>query len=594
MLGTIANHVAVPVLKQTFRRFPVAILCCVFFCALSLTQITAHNAWPDAEQIAAWSAFYICFWSIAATVLAESREWASSRQYGVMAAGAALFTGMAWAGVAGENLYILSGFALWAFLGMFIAPFLTSRTENADFWVFSHSLAEHIAYSFTVAFIFFLGLIAILGGFSFLFLSLDEDIFFRAWIVVATVFAPVFAMTGVPSGRTRASGAEDALFGARQKIIYVYVAIPLLLIYGVMLYAYTAKILLTWTLPKGGVVYMVSGFALAGAALYFAVYPLRQTQGLAGRFFRSFFLLTVLPLILMGVAITTRIAHYGITEDRYAVLAVLIWLAFATVVAFIKNWSRHSLKIMVGGLMLLLIATSLTASPVSTRSQIARLKDLFVRNNLLTDGRITPGPLQPPLTDSNEIANILRYLASKKQLDVVKPWLAGHDLADGEESLSPDKILNIANIKMTGQQYTANPKDFSYAANTPADAVAVKGYDYVTEVNLYQYAPNQKATANDARLEEKPLSILLENSQLTVSLGGRPAILDLTAVIPALDKPSSVPVGIAVNGSGDGFEARLVLHRLQGRYETDAPFVTQVNGYLLLRLKSTNPGNSSD
>ena len=46
-----------------------------------------------------------------------------------------------------------------------------------------------------------------------------------------------------------------------------YIVTPALLIYAAILYLYMAKILVTWTLPEGGVAYLVFGFTMTALAV---------------------------------------------------------------------------------------------------------------------------------------------------------------------------------------------------------------------------------------------------------------------------------------------------------------------------------------
>ena len=91
-----------------------------------------------------------------------------------------------------------------------------------------------------------------------------------------------------------------------------FVAVPLLLVYTAILYAYAAKIALAWELPKGTLGAMVVGYLFAGAATLLLGYPSRETGGALVRlFWRYWVWLAALPVVLLFVAVSRRIADYG-------------------------------------------------------------------------------------------------------------------------------------------------------------------------------------------------------------------------------------------------------------------------------------------
>ena len=121
-----------------------------------------------------------------------------------------------------------------------------------------------------------------------------------------------------PSAKSHASGYPFSL----QSLL-----VPLALIYLVLLFGFAAKSLATWDLPRGTVGWLVGGFAAFGLAVWSAVWPFRETGNrLARLYHRYFHYALVVPVILLAIGVGVRVAEYGITEKRYALILMTVWL----------------------------------------------------------------------------------------------------------------------------------------------------------------------------------------------------------------------------------------------------------------------------
>ena len=134
-----------------------------------------------------------------------------------------------------------------------------------------------------------------------------------------------------------------------------------------MLYAYAAKIIITWALPKGGVSYNISLFSCFGIITYLISYPLHNETGIIKFFARIFFKILLLPLALLSTSIGIRVYEYGITESRYMVMLCTAWLILSCIFSFTK-YKKNIIKfIYISIVTLLLIAAFL---PLSTNKTI--------------------------------------------------------------------------------------------------------------------------------------------------------------------------------------------------------------------------------
>lgn len=135
---------------------------------------------------------------------------------------------------------------------------------------------------------------------------------------------------------------EDQRFGKGFRIVEVlfnYVLSPALLIYAVILYTYFIKIAITWSLPKGGIAYIVVSFTAV-------VFLLRGCRPFLQKSYYDWFYSraswVVIPaLIMYWVGCCYRINQYGFTEPRvYLVVAGLILTGMA-LLFLSERWGRY-------------------------------------------------------------------------------------------------------------------------------------------------------------------------------------------------------------------------------------------------------------
>src|SRR5690606_17139411 len=122
---------------------------------------------------------------------------------------------------------------------------------------------------------------------------------------------------------------KGATFPKALKFFAQYALFPLVVTYLLILYAYSIKRLINWEVPYCRVANRVLSLAVAGIVVYLLVYPWQNDseEKWINQYSRYFFP-AVLPLnILLFAGIARRISDYDITENRYLVLTLAIWLA---------------------------------------------------------------------------------------------------------------------------------------------------------------------------------------------------------------------------------------------------------------------------
>jgi hypothetical protein len=137
------------------------------------------------------------------------------------------------------------------------------------------------------------------------------------------------------------------------QVILNFILSPAIIVYTLILYAYTLTIALRWELPKGGIALMVMAFVVAGIVG-------RMAQLLVGRryfdwFYRHFTYIAILPLVLFWVGTLHRVLEYGLTEMRvYLLLAGVLATLFVAFLPF-RRLGRYRLMLAISAAALVLL-----------------------------------------------------------------------------------------------------------------------------------------------------------------------------------------------------------------------------------------------
>jgi hypothetical protein len=311
--------------------------------------------------------------------------------------------------------YFLLLFA--ALTSLTFTPFLGQNQTNA-LWQYNQRMITRAFFSGLFSIIIYLGI-------SFALYSIDAllkfDIkpvgYLHTAILTFGLFATCFFAAGFSEHVWWLN--RDIIYPKVLKFFTQYILLPLAGIYLLILYAYTLRIIILWQLPTGWVSSLIITLGALGLIIFIFTWPLigKDKEGNEwAKFFVRYFFIAFSPLlILLFTAIGRRIADYGVTENRYLLLVIAIWLT-ASVLYLIFS-KRKSFKFIPVSPVLIAILISFGSggvSSVSQKSQIYRLEKLLEANNILMNDEINKE--HPEIADSTavEINQILDYLQRSK------------------------------------------------------------------------------------------------------------------------------------------------------------------------------------
>lgn len=276
------------------------------------------------------------------------------------------------------------------------------RVDNSDFAVnTSNSIFSLVGAVFIPGVT--MGLVSlILWSIGMLFeVDIHENCFIIMAVVLFVLLAPSLFMAF-----ENASLVDDSDKSVSDGFLINFILFPAIIIYTLVLYVYAAKILFTWTLPKGSVAVMVLVFCLVVMVIKL-VWCMQKTEG--KRFydwFLKYFSFIALPLlVLFWIGVARRLSDYGLTPARY-------WLLFCgglmtvCVLMFLRTNRRgYYILTAIAAVTLFLVAVfpSLTPENVSERSQLHRVRSIAAKvDRLSPDGKI----LLPPADISDTLYRV--------------------------------------------------------------------------------------------------------------------------------------------------------------------------------------------
>ena len=208
-------------------------------------------------------------------------------------------------------------------------------------------------------------------------------------------------------------------------ILARYVLTPAAWIYTIILYLYFVRIAITWSLPRGGIAYLVFGFILFATILK-ALQPLLQKQPCKW-FYERFSLISLPALIMFWIGVGYRINQYGLTEDRIYLIVCGVVMTLTIGLFFSHRWGRY-LYATLSAVVLLALFTyipGIRAGQLGLLSQNLRAERLIDRLQLAdATGKITP--IKRPDSDSihkkdyRDLYNTLSYLEEHDKSESLK------------------------------------------------------------------------------------------------------------------------------------------------------------------------------
>lgn len=577
--------------RQTFERFPLAIMSAIV-AALAIhfiidafeTDRVTGSLWPVIMAAILGIPFFY-----ALRVLAESRGWSRKLHLGVTLAGLILLvvyylavpTPVKGADVVSYVLLLAAVLLATSFL-----PFLGRAGEENGFWQYNKVMFLRLAMAVLYAAVLYVGLALALGACDALLgFDIEGRRYGQLWWWIVLVYATWFFMAGIPRDIRGLQRVTD--YPTPLRVFTQYVLIPLVVVYMIILYAYMAKIIIQWDLPKGWVGYPVIGVSLAGMLALLLVHPIRNNPEskwvvpYAKLFYWAFYPL----IVLISVAIVTRISDYGVTENRYLVVVATAWLlGIALYFSFRRTTDIRIIPISLCIVSALAAFGPWGATAFARRSQLHRLQEMLIADEVMIDGSLEQTAKPLPFERKQEISNIVEYVIGYHGADRIRDWYA-------EPELLPDNLTPQIAMREMGVEYVSRwqrePEGYAIDPSGP-NPVTVTGFDYAYRLDLHDADSTRWSTMLDSVTE-----LSLDGTTLQLARSGDPAralSVDLAPMLLALrekeergeaygDEETSIAT------ENELYRMAFYLRRAGGGGEGDSITVERLSATILVRVR---------
>ena len=202
------------------------------------------------------------------------------------------------------------------------------------------------------------------------------------------------------------------------EILVNFVLASALMIFTVLLYAYVVRIIFEGVLPKGMLANITLPYLLGGLG----VYALRSICAKARweTFFKFYPYLSIVPIVLLWLAIDRRISAYAWTEQRIYLVALATAITIAYAILIVPKARQY--RLISGVVMVAIFAMTWVVKPqeIAYQSQTARFQQLLKKLNL-SDGS---GKIRDDVDFVERLENMPKSeLKDWKELDSVSDYL---------------------------------------------------------------------------------------------------------------------------------------------------------------------------
>ncbi|WP_051664106.1 DUF4153 domain-containing protein [Dyadobacter crusticola] len=489
-------HIVSEQLTNTVRRFPWVVAVAICKAAVLWRHIEARGNEEEINLMTrlAYPLFVATPLMIAIQLISERKKWKPAFRIGtnlLLSTVLTLYFFTLPDKTSPADFYRFMLFMVASHLFVAYAPFVGSGQSNG-FWQFNKTLFLQFLNATLYAVTLYIGLLIAVKTVEYLFnitylIQIEGDLF----VLIAVVFHTLFLLSKIPANLNKLN--QETAYPTGLKIFTQYVLLPLEVVYMIILYAYTFKILFQWKLPDGGVAYLVMAFSIAGILALLLLHPLRESiREKWVRLFSKRFYLALLPLIvLLFIGIFRRINDYGVTENRYIIAILAVWLAGTTLYFLVNKkadirWIPGSLS----AIALLLAIGPWNIFVVARNSQLRTFDKILKENKMLdANGHIT-GKVSVPTADYRQLESIIQFFNTREQkgLDQYFPGLkkkyeTGYQHYEEMRQTLAEHVVN----KPDNSGRYGNYANFSSRSLENADAtISISGFNQLKYFQLNQ------------------------------------------------------------------------------------------------------------
>jgi len=524
------------------RRFPLVLISGVVSAVAASLMIDAGDSEQMYLRVLYTSSLGLPLFT-GLQFLAERHGWKGVGQLVAILAGLALLIVVyllrpGWSDDVALSRYLQLSLGLHLFAA--VGPYLGIDEKNG-FWQYNMNLFLRFLIAGVFAAVLYFGLsIALLAVENLFGLNVPEETYGRLWFALALVFHPWFFLGGVPEDLPALD--KQTIYPNGLKVFAQYILAPIVALYLVILTLYLGKILVTQVWPSGWIGWLVSCVAAAGILSLLLLYPIEEQEEnrWVQTYARSFYILLIPSIAMLLLAIWKRIDQYGVTERRYFLVILSLWLAGIAVFFIVRR--RGTIKVIPASLAVvafLTLAGPWGAFAVSERSQVGRLEEILTQNDMLADGRIREPVEEVSFADRREISAVIRYLTETHGIAAIEPWFEGGvasiDSVSAEPGTSPRAesdvrtraIVTAMGIDYVDQWAGVTDSRFYFTATSGESPLNIAGHDFVLR--------DRRAESDTILVDGRTLELEWDEETSRLELSDESGVLGSVSILEAVE-----------------------------------------------------------
>ncbi len=459
-----------------------------------------------------------------------------------------------------------------------------SKNKTENFWNFNLHIFLRILVSALYSLVLFAGLdIAIISVDNLFDMQIKSIRHLQLFFIILGIFNTTFFLSDIPLNAREKKPYPKAL-----KIFTQYVVYPIIVIYFLILYSYIIKILFEGQLPKGWVSYLVIGFSTAGIFSLLLMHPLTEVIGNTWikRFAKVFYYVLIPPVILLYIAIFVRAGEYGITENRYFVILIALWLSGITLYNIIRK--KPDIKVIPVSLCIIAVLSITgpwSAFNIAKSSQLGRFEELLVKNKILVDGKVVKTVNQPSEEDSRSIQSIIEFIAERNYTKEIQPWFnVSLDSITKQEKSKATYLVTNSIMKELGVEYSSIKfsRDYFDFFSREKLYIEIEGYSHLFKLRYY----SQEDTSNviytvkdrniNSRYDSRINGLIFVEKSDTITY-------KFKEIFDIMVKSKNDSSSLILEKSRNDFSLKAIITSINGYKKDDSISFSNLQGYILIK-----------
>jgi hypothetical protein len=403
-------------------------------------------------------------------------------------------------------------------------------------------------------------------------LDVKSIFYFRLFIFITGIVQTSLFLSEIPDKFDESpSVIPKSIF----KVIVAYLFIPVTILYAVILYAYFFRLILTdhsmvewtyimvlWYLSIGILTWLLSGYLDHGDKSFVSIFR------------KWFYVLSIIPLIMLFLSVHNNIDASGIREEFYfsALGAVIIALTFLYF-SISKN-KDHRIWPIAGVLFCVIAFWSgpFSACKVPVMSQQKKLIKEMEKAGIIKDGSFVTDTIQNYTDSTSSIQNLLYFLESRNAIGYLKEYDKNNMIKPPADSLKAFDILEVYRLN-TYFPSTGTFKEYNHPKNNTYD---ITGYDQI--IPIFNF--------DEGQMKEDYIIINESNCILFVD-GKNQGQFDLSSIITDLSNhPQNSNI---IEKEFGNYRLKLIITNASGMKKDDAGNALEnvnISGYALLKTNT--------